>query len=131
MHTYSYKISNKVRTLDGVKVMYSSWLKLYEIHVKAFKVQDHIDRTKPPEEADENYVEWCQIDSLVLQWIFSTISYQLLARVLRNTAGHEAWLKIQAIIVSNKNAKVVALQHEFSNLQLNSCISMDTYCQKL
>ncbi|KAK1440601.1 hypothetical protein QVD17_06430 [Tagetes erecta] len=125
-------INTKVRTLDGTKVTYSSWLRLFEIQVTAFKVQDHVDGTKPPDASDERHAEWTTIDSLVLQWICSTISDELLARILpKTTTAREAWLKIQAIFINNKNARAAALQHEFSNLQLNSCSSMDTYCQKL
>ncbi|KAK1418193.1 hypothetical protein QVD17_27336 [Tagetes erecta] len=59
-------INSKVRTLDGNKVTYSSWLKLFEIQATAFRVLDHIDgTTTAPKPTDDNYVEWRQIDALV------------------------------------------------------------------
>lgn len=77
--TYSVRnINTKVRTLDGVKIGYSTWVKLFEWQANAFKVIDHIDGTEPPEETATEYAEWFCLDSLVLQWIDSTISDKLL-----------------------------------------------------
>lgn len=95
-------------------------------------MKDHIDETPPPLSTDETYAEWKTIDALVLQWITSTISDELLARILPGTTiERQAWTKIQSICMNNKNARAAALHYEFSNLQLSACTSLDTYCQNL
>ncbi|KAK9666620.1 hypothetical protein RND81_14G198600 [Saponaria officinalis] len=94
-------ILNKVRMLDGVKITFSSWVKLFTLHVRSYKVSHHIDDTRPPAKADPKYAEWCEIDAHVLQWIYESISEDLLVR------------------------------HEFTNMSLTKCSSLDEYCQKL
>lgn len=41
-------IQTKIRTLDGTKVTYSSWTKLFRLHAKAYKVLNRIDGTPAP-----------------------------------------------------------------------------------
>ncbi|XP_076934027.1 uncharacterized protein LOC143600139 [Bidens hawaiensis] len=122
----------KIRTLDGTKVSYSSWTKLFKLHAKAYKVLDHIEDKIPPKELSEEFSEWSKLDSLVLQWIYSTLSDTLLVRVLANNiTARDAWLKLEGIFLNNKRARVAALEQKFSNLLLTACTSMEDYCQKL
>lgn len=72
----AYSMTNtqtKIQTLDGTKVTYSSWTKLFRFHAKAYKVLDHIDDTSAPKETDPTYLQWVEIDALVLQWIYNTL----------------------------------------------------------
>ncbi|KAI3502559.1 hypothetical protein L1887_30700 [Cichorium endivia] len=125
-------IQNKVQILDDVKVTYSSWVKLFELHAKGYKVLHHIDGTAPPAATDHTYTSCVEIDSIVLQWIYGTLSDDLLVRILDNdTTAKEAWLKIQTIFLNNKSSRAAALEHEFTNLSLTTCSSMDECCQKL
>ena len=49
-------ILNKVRILDGTKVTYSSWVRLFKLHARGYKVLSHIeDTTVPPAETDPTY----------------------------------------------------------------------------
>lgn len=125
-------IQSKIRTLDGKTTNYSSWVKLFKLHLKAYKVLSHIDGTPPPPETDPTYVEWSELDALILQWIYSTINDDTLDRVMENDiSAHDAWLKIQDVFLSNKKARAAALLHEFTHTTLKDCASMDAYCQKL
>ncbi|XP_022032933.1 uncharacterized protein LOC110934046 [Helianthus annuus] len=125
-------INNKIRTLDGKKVTYSSWVKLFNLNACAYKVLNHIDGTAPPDESDPSYASWSEIDALILQWIYSTLSDDLLARALSTElTARAAWLKIQEIFVNNKQARAVTLETRFTNTTLNSCASFDDYCQTL
>ncbi|KAJ9564286.1 hypothetical protein OSB04_000252 [Centaurea solstitialis] len=125
-------IQNKVPILDGIKVTYSSWVKLFKLHARGYKVLDHIDDTPPPAKTDAEYETWAEIDAIVLQWIYGTLSDDLLVRVLEtDTAARKAWIKIQDIFLNNKGSRAAALEHEFINLTLAACSSMDEYCQKL
>ncbi|XP_023744537.1 uncharacterized protein LOC111892720 [Lactuca sativa] len=125
-------IQHKVRVLDGLKVSYSSWVKLFQLHAKGYKVMAHIDGTKPPAETDPEYESWSEIDAIVLQWIYGTLSDDLLTRVLETqSTAREAWCCIQTIFLNNKGSRAAALEHEFNNLTLKAMPSLEAYCQKL
>ncbi|XP_074318428.1 uncharacterized protein LOC141655238 [Silene latifolia] len=125
-------IQHKVRVLDGVKVPYSSWVKLFKLHARGYKVFHHIDGTRKPSETDSTYEEWCEIDSHVLQWIYGTLNDDLLSRVLEDeSTAYEAWIRVKNIFTNNKGARAVALEAEFSSLKLESMPSLEAYCQRL
>ncbi|XP_074288228.1 uncharacterized protein LOC141613395 [Silene latifolia] len=99
-------IINKVPMLDGVKITYSAWVKLFTLHAKGYKVSHHIDGTRPHTEADPAYAEWCEIDAHVLQWIYGSISEELLLRVLEtNSTAYEAWTRLKNHFHNNKKAR--------------------------
>lgn len=118
--------------LDGTKVTYSAWVKLFTLHAKGYKVLHHIDGTASPKENDPTYETWVEIDSIVLQWIYGTLADDILTRVLEtNTTARNAWLKIREIFLNNKGVRAAALEQQFTNLTLSSCSSLDEYCKKL
>ncbi|XP_022030485.1 uncharacterized protein LOC110931396 [Helianthus annuus] len=125
-------IQQKVRILDGVKVSYTSWVRLFQLHARGYRVIDHIDGTKLPADTDSSYASWLEIDSIVLQWIYGTLSDDLLARVLTGeSTAHQAWVRIQNIFHNNKGAHIAALEHEFVNMTLKSQSSLEVYFQRL
>ncbi|KAL9237430.1 hypothetical protein vseg_011979 [Gypsophila vaccaria] len=127
-----HNIQNKVRILDGTKVTYASWVRLFKLHARAYKVLHHIDGTAAPAKTDPDYEEWCEIDSHVLQWIYSTLSDDLLTRILdADSTAYTAWTKVQNIFLNNKGARAASLEHEFTNLKLAAMPSLDAYCQRL
>ncbi|KAI3525466.1 hypothetical protein L1887_04283 [Cichorium endivia] len=125
-------IQNKVRTLDGTNVTYSSWVKLFKLHAHGYKVLAHIDGTAPPAKTTVYYEQWAEIDAIVLQWIYGTLSDDLLVRVLEpESSAFEAWEKIKHIFLNNKGSRAATLEHEFTNLTLRSMQSLDEYRQRL
>lgn len=65
--------------------MYFSWTKLFQLLTKAYKVLDHIDDVESPTLDSDEDAEWSELDSLVLQEIYNTISEKILARILKPT----------------------------------------------
>ncbi|XP_074297155.1 uncharacterized protein LOC141627842 [Silene latifolia] len=125
-------ILNKVRMLDGVKVSYSAWVKLFTLHARGYKVLHHIDGTNPPPETDASYASWCEIDAHVLQWIYGSVSDELLLRILEaDSTAHEAWLRLKNHFHNNKGSRAAALEHEFTHMSLEKASSLDDYCQRL
>ncbi|KAI3725566.1 hypothetical protein L1987_65356 [Smallanthus sonchifolius] len=125
-------IQKKVRVLDGIKVSYSSWVKLFHLHARGYKVLDHIDGTKPPAQDDPTHESWTEIDAIVLQWIYGTLSDELLVRVLvPDSTALDAWNRIKNLFLNNKGSRAAALEHSFTNLKLTAMPSLDAYCQKL
>ncbi|XP_021980679.1 uncharacterized protein LOC110876827 [Helianthus annuus] len=91
-------IQNKVRVLDGTKVSYSSWVKFFQQNARGYKVMNHIDDTLSPAKTDPTYDSWMEIDDIVLQWIYRTLSNDLLVRLLKpKSTTLEAWLWLKAI----------------------------------
>ncbi|KAK9057636.1 hypothetical protein SSX86_022472 [Deinandra increscens subsp. villosa] len=125
-------IQHKVRILDGTKVSYSSWVKLFQLHARGYDVLSHIDGTPAPASTDSSYQDWLKIDSIVLQWIYGTLSDDLLVRVLETESiALQAWNRIKTIFLNNKGSRAAALEQEFTNLRLRSMPSLESYCQKL
>ncbi|XP_023746244.1 uncharacterized protein LOC111894404 [Lactuca sativa] len=125
-------IQNKVRVLDGIKVTYSSWVKLFKLHARGYKVLSHIDGTVPPAKTALNYAQRSEIDVIVLQWIYASLSDDRLTRVLENDViAHQAWEKAKQIFLNNKGSHVAALEQEFTNLTLKSTNSVKSNCHKL
>ncbi|XP_022032647.1 arp2/3 complex-activating protein rickA-like [Helianthus annuus] len=130
-----YTVSNiqhKVRILDSTNVSYASWVKLFTLHAKGYKVLSHIDGTPSPGKDSADFAEWENIDSIVLQWIYGTLSDALLVRVLTDeSTAHEAWLRVKRLFVNNKGPRSQALQHELANTTLASMSNLEAYCQKI
>lgn len=69
------------------------------------------------------------MDSLVLQWIYSMLSDELMVRILESdTTAQAVWNKLKTNILNNKGSHAAALEQEFSNLTLASSSSMEAYC---
>ncbi|XP_022031460.1 uncharacterized protein LOC110932434 [Helianthus annuus] len=103
-------IQNKVRVLDGEKVTYSDWVKLFRLHAHAYEVLSHIDGTKPPAKSDPTYESWSKIDAIVLQWILGTLSDSYVKRVIEHvgTSQHigtaqQAWDRLHTDLADQLN----------------------------
>ncbi|KAJ9558744.1 hypothetical protein OSB04_013358 [Centaurea solstitialis] len=125
-------VHQKIRVLDGTKTPYSNWVKLFKNHLKIYKLLHHIDGTKPPSQEDPAYDSWLELDALILQWIYSTVSDEILNRILDdNTTSRQAWTQIQEIFINNKHARAATLEQKFTNATLTASASFDDYCQTL
>ncbi|KAL9237815.1 hypothetical protein vseg_012319 [Gypsophila vaccaria] len=125
-------IQHRVRILDGIKVSYSSWVTLFTLNARGHKVLHHIDGTAAPAKTDPEYETWTELDAILLQWIYSTVSDELLPRVMSDpSTALEAWNRVKAIFLNNKGARAASLDNEFVNLKLEAMTSFDNYCQKL
>ncbi|XP_023731483.1 uncharacterized protein LOC111879246 [Lactuca sativa] len=96
------------------------------------RVLAHIDGSDPPSKTDPTYENWTEIDAIILQWNYGTISDDLLTWVLEpDSTAYEASFKIQNIFLNNKGPRAAALEHEFTNLTLRAMSSLEAYCQRL
>ncbi|KAJ9557372.1 hypothetical protein OSB04_011986 [Centaurea solstitialis] len=109
---------------------YNNWVALFKVQCTVCKVLDHII---PPDAApSEHDEEWLCLDAIVLQWIYSTITTDLLTTILHpdNTA-HKAWQALQGIFVDNKPTRAIYLQQKFSNTKLAAFPDATAYCREL
>ncbi|KAM0005508.1 hypothetical protein Hdeb2414_s0210g00833271 [Helianthus debilis subsp. tardiflorus] len=125
-------IQHKVRVLAGIEVSYPTWVKLFMLHATRYDVVNHIDGSPAPKKTAPEYGSWKKIDAVVLQWIYGTLSNDLLVRVLEEqSTAYEAWMRVKTLFLNNKGPRAMALQHELTNLTLASMPSLEAYCQKI
>ncbi|GKE32680.1 retrovirus-related pol polyprotein from transposon TNT 1-94, partial [Tanacetum coccineum] len=109
-----------------------------------FTVIDHIipppppatSSTPPPKDAPPPKVvdpeTWSTLDAIVLQWIYGTISNDLMHTILEpDTTAEKAWSRLKDIFQDNKNSRAVYLEHQFTNTRLDNFSSVSAYCQEL
>nr|GMC60781.1 Retrovirus-related Pol polyprotein from transposon TNT 1-94 [Ipomoea batatas] len=127
-------------TLDIEKCQYITWSELFKIHAKAYKVLDHI--TPPSKEADKSNSSrslkdtdpelWSRVDAIVLQWIYGTISEDLLHTIIeRDSTAEIAWNRLEDIFSDNKNSRALYLEQEFSAVRMEQFPDVSSYCQHL
>ncbi|XP_071726908.1 uncharacterized protein [Rutidosis leptorrhynchoides] len=126
-------------TLELTTGQYSAWSELFQIHCTAFQVIDHIipptdtqsstttatnTSTKPP--------DWSRLDAVVKQWIYSTISNDLLLTILTpGSTAQETWDRLKNIFHDNQHSRSIHLMNQFSNTRLDAFSSVSAYCQEL
>ncbi|CAH9104719.1 unnamed protein product [Cuscuta europaea] len=137
-------------TLDLETVEYSSWTELFKITARAYQVIDHIIPPSPTtpvatpphltieqrlaqEAADiEARSLWDRLDAIVLQWIYGTISHDLLHTIIEpDSTAHHAWERLQDIFQDNKNSRATYLENQFSNTRLDQFPNIAAYCKTL
>ncbi|XP_021995808.1 uncharacterized protein LOC110892991 [Helianthus annuus] len=93
---------------------------------------DHIDGTPTPDKEAVDYSSWKKIDAVVLQWIYGTLSSDLLVHVLEDkSTAFEAWKRFENLFLNNKGSRASALQHGLTNLTLSAMPDLDSYCQRI
>lgn len=123
-------------TLEIENVQYATWAELFKIHARSHKVLHHIippatGKSKDPKTDDEKEL-WSTLDAAVLQWIYSTISHDLLHTIIETDAtAMEAWNRLRDIFEDNKNSRAVTLEQEFSSTNMEDFPNVSAYCQRL
>nr|GMD22937.1 retrovirus-related Pol polyprotein from transposon TNT 1-94 [Ipomoea batatas] len=127
-------------TLDIEKGQYITWSELFKIHAKAYKVLDHIippskEKAKSNSSLslkDTDPELWSRVDAIVLQWIYGTISDDLLNTILeRDSTAELAWNRLEDIFSDNKNSRALYLEQEFSAVRMEQFTDASSYCQHL
>ncbi|XP_021988610.1 uncharacterized protein LOC110885231 [Helianthus annuus] len=130
-------------TLEMDSGLYTSWSELYRLHCRAFQVIQHLSPKPEPESSSSKTTEkeketttkhaddsWDRLDAIVLQWIYATISSDLLHTILKpNATAHDAWVALENISHDNKSSRAIHLLHKFSNTRLSGFPNVSTYCQ--
>lgn len=142
-------------TLEMENVQYATWAELFKIHCRSHRVIQHIilpktptpPNTEPPatttpnqpvatapptQPTDEDSELWSTLDATVLQWIYATISPDLLHTILEpDSTAMEAWNRLRDIFQDNKHSRAVTLEQEFSSTKMADFSNASAYCQRL
>nr|GEX59644.1 hybrid signal transduction histidine kinase M [Tanacetum cinerariifolium] len=122
--------------LEIDEMNYSSWVYFFKNLCKSHEILKHI-LGEPTDEATSSNpspptAEWLKIDSIVLSWIFMTLSKTLQQRLVVKDPqkAKEAWDLIALIFNDNKRTQSIALKAELRSLKLGD-LSIDTYFHKI
>nr|XP_043620154.1 uncharacterized protein LOC122592001 [Erigeron canadensis] len=130
-------------TLDIETGHYTTWSELFKIHCKAFQVFHHLQpkettsTSTPDKDKDKGKEQtpsesWERIDSIVLQWIYGTISTDLLHTILKtDTTAHAAWTALANLFQDNRATRTIDLNNNFTNTCFDQFSSMSAYCQAM
>ncbi|GAU49192.1 hypothetical protein TSUD_191310 [Trifolium subterraneum] len=114
---------------------YNTWSELFKIHARVHQVIDHIIPTEPAPSPDLKTTDpqlWQRLDVVVLQWIYGTISDDLLNTIIeRDSTAEKAWNQLFDIFYDNKNSRALYLEQEFSNTRMEQFPDAAAYCQHL
>ncbi|XP_056685499.1 uncharacterized protein [Spinacia oleracea] len=121
-------------TLELENAQYISWAELFKIHATTYEVMDHI--LEPSEDAPTSpsidKALWARLDAIVLQWIYGTISNDLLHTILEpGSTAKQAWERLKNIFQDNKSSRAVALESQFSHVALYNFPNVTSYCQRI
>ncbi|XP_021756089.1 uncharacterized protein LOC110721249 [Chenopodium quinoa] len=118
-------------TLDHEDSQYATWVELFQIQACACNVLDHIDTkvTRPTYIDDDT---WKRLDAIVKQWIYSTISKDLVNTIMKAGAtAQELWTRLEELFHDNKHTRAVYLEEQFSNTKLEHYTNMSDYCKQI
>ncbi|XP_039039649.1 uncharacterized protein LOC120177641 [Hibiscus syriacus] len=75
---------------------------------------------------------WKRLDAAILQWIYGTISSDLLLAILRcDDTAEGAWKRLEALFQDNKASRVTHLEEDFTNAVFEEQHTIDNYCNYL
>ncbi|XP_048494297.1 uncharacterized protein LOC125494659 [Beta vulgaris subsp. vulgaris] len=112
---------------------YSAWAELFKLHARSHRVLSHILPTRKEQapSSDEEKEMWSTLDATVLQWVYATISTDLLHTIIaEDLTANEAWDRLRDLFQDNKNSCVVTLEHNFSHVKMRDFPSASAYCQR-
>jgi len=142
-------------TLEMETNHYSTWAELFKIHCTVYRVIDHIIPTTPETEsskekekatagnkegsvvekeksAESNKEQWSRLDAIILQWIYGTISTDLLHTIMSlDSTAQQTLERLENIFQDNKASCVVHLENQFTRVHLDDFPNISAYYQEL
>ncbi|XP_012067137.2 uncharacterized protein LOC105630061 [Jatropha curcas] len=115
----------------------NNWATLVIIHAKATLTYDHInpksdDDTSSPPKSSVEQAHWDRIDNIVRQWIYGTISSDLLNTIINpDDTALDAWNQLAKLFQDNKTSIAIHLETEFANTNLRDFPDAKAYTRCL
>ena len=105
---------------------------LFKIHARVHQVIIPTEAASSPDLKTTDPNLWKRLDAVVLQWIYETISDDLLHTIIeRDSTVEQAWNQLFNIFYDNKNSRALYLEQEFSNVRMEQFLDASTYYQHL
>lgn len=114
--------------LDLHDANYSQWRCLIDSVLGKFGLDDHV---RYPTPMIQRTAEWRQIDSCLVNWIYTTISKPVFDLVHKpRITTFSLWSDVEGHFRDNELERAVLLEAEFHSVQLGN-LSIQDYCTKL
>ena len=127
--------------LDYEGSLYHNWSTLFKLHCRANLVLDHIIPPTDKTAASSTLTDaeklkakalWERLDDIVRQWIYGTVSNDLLNTIINSDdTAADAWNRLQQIFQDNKSARALALDAKFTTTKLADFPNVKAYCTRL
>ena len=126
-------------TLENDSNLYLSWSALFKVQARVHNVLDHIIPSSDAQaiqasadlKANDSEL-WNRLDAVVLQWMYATVSQDILQSILVvDDTAEECWKRIAVMFHDNKHSRAVQLENQFSNTNLEDFPSTKAYCNRL
>ncbi|VAH54235.1 unnamed protein product [Triticum turgidum subsp. durum] len=115
-------------TLDLLAGNYSQWRRHFDTVVGMFGLHDHINSETVPRHDDP---EWRMADHVVVHWLYTTISPELLDAVMQpEDTALTVWTAVDGIFRDNHLARAVYVDAEYHVL-VQGDLTVMQYCTKL
>ncbi|XP_074282765.1 uncharacterized protein LOC141607309 [Silene latifolia] len=130
-------IKNHVTVTLGMdNDQYPLWVALFTNHAKSNRVLHHIVDPKSGKPklpvTDEEKEMWETLDATVLQWIYATVSTDLLETIVEaDTTAKDCWGRIRDIFQDSQHSRAVTLEQEFPHTAMADFPNASAYCQRL
>ena len=99
---------------------YILWKTPMENVIFANGFEDYIEGLKvcPPKEtsfgnSNPEFIQWRRYDSMILRWIFSTLTSEIIGKIVSFQTSHAAWTALQQIFSASSKARIMQLRLEF------------------
>ncbi|XP_056694490.1 uncharacterized protein [Spinacia oleracea] len=123
-------------TLDSECEFYHSWVTLFMVQARVHNLMHHI--LPPTEEKDRAVVDalktadsdlYERLDAVVLQWIYATVSHDLLQSILvKGDTAAQAWQRLEQVFQDNKGSRATHLEEELAAVKLEHFANAEAYC---
>ncbi|XP_071718685.1 uncharacterized protein [Rutidosis leptorrhynchoides] len=116
---------------------YNTWSELFKIHCKAHDVLAHLTSETIPASSSSKAVEitqevWERHDAIVLQWLYATISKELLRTIMEpDLTAMKAWNRLKSLFHDNKHTQALALMNQFINFKLDNFPNVSAYYEAI
>ncbi|XP_056685660.1 uncharacterized protein [Spinacia oleracea] len=126
-------------TLNMETGKYHSWATLFIVQANVHCVLEHI---QPPTDSaaatayaaakEADLPLWTRLDNVVLQWIYGTISTDILDTILvQGDNALQAWKRVENLFHDNKNTRAVFLETQFTTTVMADFPSIIAYSNRL
>ncbi|XP_074293427.1 uncharacterized protein LOC141620462 [Silene latifolia] len=130
-------IRNHITVILGMdNDQYPLWVALFTNHAKSNCVLHHIIKPKhgipkSPSTDDEKEL-WETLDAMVLQWIYFTVTTEILEiTVEADTTAMKTWNRLAALFQDNRNSRAMTLEQEFSHIDMRDFPNASAYYERL
>ena len=114
--------------LDYATANYSQWRCCFDSVLGKFGLEDHV---RSPTPIAQRNAEWRQIDSCLVNWIYTTIATNVFDLVHKpHITAFSLWTDVEGHFRDNELERAVLLEAEFRSVQQGD-LSIHDYCTKL